>query len=214
MIRAYSELYLRNARSSLANSFDYAVHTLGYSLEEYYHMFTRCDLARKFEKGDPFLIAGKSGIELALLVVEKYTGRDAYKERIYHYGKSREYWAGWALAFYQWYTACSFLRLEEEIPISSILDMYDKYHEMDIMHFVDRLNEIRQAGCMVTYLKKYRELRGISQSELSNMTGIPLRTLQHYEQGSKPLEKANFTYVFSLAKALDCKPEELITMEG
>ncbi len=210
MIRAYNELYLGNARSSLANSLDYAVYSLGYPLEEYYGMFIRSDLAGRFEKGDPFLLAGKSGVELALLVVEKKTGVYEYKERVLHEGKSREYWAGWALAYYQWHTACSFLRLEEEVPIMSVLDMYDKYHEMDILQFVDRVNELRQGRRFTTYLKKYRELRGYSQSELAALTGIPLKTLQHYEQGNKSLDKANVSYVFSLARALDLKPEELV----
>ena len=89
------------------NSLDYGVITLGYDLETFYNMFLNCDLLDRFERGDPFLIAGHSGVEMALLVVEKHTGKNEYKERIYVDGKSREYWCGWALAFYQWYTVCS-----------------------------------------------------------------------------------------------------------
>ncbi len=210
MIRAYSELYLKDARCALANSLDYAVHTLGYAPEEYYTMFIKSDLSAKFEKGDPYIVSGRSGVELALMVIEKNTVRYEYKERIYHDGKSREYWAGWTLAYYQWYTACSFFVLEKSVPIVTVLSMYDKYHEMDIMQFVDRISEMRQKNRANTYLKKIRESRGFSQRELSMLTGIPLKTLQHYEQGTKPLEKANVSYVLTLSKTLSCPMEELL----
>ncbi len=114
MIRAYSELYLSDARRSLANSLDYAVYTLGCSLSDYYDLFVNSDIATRFEKGDPFIISGHSGIELALMVISREWKEPGYRERIYHTGKSPEYWAGWALAFYQWYSACSFSTMNRE----------------------------------------------------------------------------------------------------
>ncbi len=210
MIPAYSKLYLSDARRTLANSLDYAVNTLGFEISEYYNVFISSDICSRFETGDPFIISGKSGIELALMVASRINDKIEFIEQVNADGKSREYWAGWALAFYQWNTSCSLKLVNQEVPITDILAMYDKYHEMDIMHFVDRINELRQAVRCMTYLKKYRELRGFSQSELASMTDIPLKTLQHYEQGDKSLAKANASYVISLAKVLDCKPEILI----
>lgn len=210
MIHAYNEVYVSDARRTLANSMDYAVHTLGYSLEEYYKMFVQSDIAYRFANGDPFYISGCSGIELALSVVEKNTGRYEYKERLYGPGKSKEYWTGWAIAYYQWHCGCDFLRLEKEIPISTVFLMYDKYHEMDITHFVERMDELRQSTRAMSYLKLLRQKMGYSQSELSKLTDIPLKTLQHYEQGDKDLSKANVGYVLRLSKALSCTPEDLI----
>ncbi len=209
MIRAYDEMYLGNARSILADCMDYATYTEGYDPAMFYNMFIKCDIARRFEKGDPFIVSGMSGAELALRIIEKHTGRYAPVTRVYHNGKSREYWAGWAVAYYQWYSACNLIRLEEIAPFDSILLMYDKYHEMDIMHFVDRIEEIRRAGRLNSYLKMYRERMGFSQSELANTAEIPLKTLQHYEQGTKSLAKANASYVLSLARVLGCRAEEL-----
>ena len=210
MIRAYDEMYLRNARSLLADCLDYATYTEEYEPAVFYNMFIKCDIARRFEKGDPFILSGISGVELALRVIEKNTGRYEPRTRVYHSGRSREYWAGWAVAYYQWYSACNLIRLEELIPFESILLMYDKYHEMDIMHFVDRVEEIRRVARLNSYLKMYRERMGFSQSELANKTGIPVKTLQHYEQGTKSLAKANASYVLSLARTLGCRPEELV----
>ena len=210
MIRAYSELYLRNARSLLADSIDYATYTEGYGSNEYYNMFIKCDLARKYEKGVPSIVSGMSGTELALRVIEKYTGKYIPRDRTYHNGRSPEYWAGWAIAYYQWYTSCNLQNLEEQVPFTSILAMYDKYHEMDIMHFVDRIEQVRAGMRLNSYLKQFRERAGLSQSELSELAGVPVKTLQHYEQGTKSLAKANATYVLSLARILGCRPEELI----
>ena len=210
MIPAYSKLYLSDAQRALANSLDYAVNTLGLEVSEYYHLFISSDICSRFETGDPFIISGKSGTELALMVASRVNDKMEFTDRVNTDGKSHEYWAGWAIAFYQWYTSCSLKLLNQEVPITNILAMYDKYHEMDIMHFVDRINELRQAARCMTYLKKYREMRGFSQSELASMAGIPLKTLQHYEQGYKSLAKANASYVISLAKVLGVKPEMLI----
>ena len=210
MIRAYSELYLADARRSLANCFDYAANTMHIPLCDFYMMFAGSDIAPRFEKGDPFIVSGKSGIELALLIIGKNTGKIVYTPRILTNGKSREYWAGWALAFYQWYSNISFSRINDAVPITVILDMYDKYHEMDIMQFTDRMNELRAGNRLGCYLKKYREQKGFSQSELAHLTNIPLRTLQHYEQGTKSLERANVSYLVALSKALDCEISELL----
>ncbi|MBR6158987.1 MAG: helix-turn-helix transcriptional regulator [Lachnospiraceae bacterium] len=210
MIRAYDELYLTDARRTLANCFDYAAGSLKIPLEDFYIMFAQSDIAIRFEKGDPFVFSGHSGVELALMVISKRTGKYEYKDRIYKDGRSKEYWAGWAIAFYQWYSSCSFMRLCEDVPVREILNMYEKYHEMDIMHFVDRINEIRQGIRLNSYLKKLRQMQGYSQSELAALTGIPVRTLQHYEQGTKSIEKASASYVLALSRALECSPDELI----
>ena len=90
--------------------------------------------------------------------------------------------------------------------------MYDKYHEMDITHFADRIDEIlRQKERLGAYLKLLREARGYSQSDLSRAAGIPLKTLQHYEQGTKSLARAYAVYVLSLASVLGCDPAELLS---
>ena len=77
MIRAYDEIYLSDARRVLANSLDYAINTLGYSLEDYYVMFIQSDVANRVASGDPFFVSGRSGIELALLVIEKKNGKSS-----------------------------------------------------------------------------------------------------------------------------------------
>ena len=59
-------------------------------------------------------------------------------------------------------------------------------------------------------LKHYRTEAGLSQSQLAEKVGISFRTLQDYEQGRKPLEKAAAITVLTLARILHCTVEDLI----
>ena len=88
--------------------------------------------------------------------------------------------------------------------------MYDKYHELDVSRFVESANEIRMQQRCMTYLKKLRQNAGYSQSELANITSIPVKTIQQYEQRQKNINKASADYVIRLSKALNCAPDMLL----
>ena len=60
--------------------------------------------------------------------------------------------------------------------------MYDIYHEMDITHFIDTINELWDNYYKETNLKRLRKLAGLSQRELSELSGVPLRQIQLFEQ--------------------------------
>lgn len=59
-------------------------------------------------------------------------------------------------------------------------------------------------------LKKMRQAKGLSQTQLAEKTGLNVRTLQHYEQGSKIFDHARLDTILKCAIALDCKIEDLI----
>ena len=62
----------------------------------------------------------------------------------------------------------------------------------------------------VAILKRLREERGMSQSDLSLVSGVPIRSIRAYEQGSVDLCKAQGDTLYSLAKALGCSTDTLI----
>lgn len=62
-------------------------------------------------------------------------------------------------------------------------------------------------------LKKIRVQQGLSQSLLSKKANVSLRSLQAYEQDDRDLNKAQAETVYKLAKALNCKMEELINIQ-
>lgn len=141
MAYAYDELYLRQARTSLARMLDYAVNDLGFELNYFWELFLTSGIAKKFGEGDCSLIAGRSGVEIAYMVLENSGIPNQYIKPKYTSYRSREYWTGWAIAWYQWKKGLSFEAITALVPISDIRALYDPYHEMDIRQLEDRLDE-------------------------------------------------------------------------
>ncbi len=137
---AYDRTYLERAKISFGRMLDYAVYDLKYDLSTFWEMFLSSPISKQFERGNVSVLAGRSGVELALMVcgIEKDYPKPFFSEQ-----RSREYWLGWALAHYQWMTGLSFSQITEYISIDEIRGMYYPYHEMDIRQFCDKLDEMR-----------------------------------------------------------------------
>jgi transcriptional regulator with XRE-family HTH domain len=61
-------------------------------------------------------------------------------------------------------------------------------------------------------LSKVRKQRGMSQNQLAKASGISVRTIQHYEQGERDINKASSETIYKLAQALSCDSSELLTI--
>lgn len=59
-------------------------------------------------------------------------------------------------------------------------------------------------------LKRIREDQNISQGKLSEISGVNIRMIQHYEQGVKDINKAQGITLHKIAQALKCNIEELL----
>lgn len=210
MIHAYHKVYLEKARNNLGRMLDFATYDLGYDPCTFFDLFMNSGLAKGFEKGEFHLTVGMSGVELAYRVLELTNHQVEYPKPRYTADRSPEYWAGWALAYYQWETAMPFLDILECVPLDDIIRMYSPYHEMDIRQFCERMNELYRKANPETRLKQIRQRAGLSQSELAEQSGVPLRTIQQYEQRQKSINKAQAEYLVLLAKALNCNAEDLI----
>lgn len=210
MIHAYDKTYLELARTSLGRMLDFGVYDLKYDISDFFDKFIKSGLADKFGNGDTATLAGKSGVELAYEVLERSgeNARDIKPQ--FSVSRSEEYWTGWALAYYQWKTSLPFAEIIKYIPITEIKALYTPYHEMDIRHFVDKMNELYKLAKPETNLKIYRKRANLSQKELAEISEIPLRTIQHYEQRQKNINKAQAEYLVKLSKALNCSVENLL----
>lgn len=210
MIRSYDEAYLEVARISLGTMLDFAVNQMGQDLERFWQAFLDSGLSDRFGRGDYQIIAGRSGVELAYNVRE-LSGEDPSQLISYEpsLDRSPEYWLGWALAYYQWVTVMSFREITDTVSIGRILDLYNPYHEMDILQFCDRMDQLcgREE---VSRLQLRRNMADLSQSELSALARVPLRTLQKYERKERDLSMASFETVYRLAQVLCCDPLDLV----
>lgn len=61
-------------------------------------------------------------------------------------------------------------------------------------------------------LKNIRTQRGYNQKQLSEISGVNLRMIQHYEQGVKDINLAQSTTLYKLAQALECSMEDLLEL--
>lgn len=59
-------------------------------------------------------------------------------------------------------------------------------------------------------LKTMRQAAGLSQSQLAEKANLNVRTLQHYEQGSKIFDHARIDTILRVCLALNCKFEDVI----
>ena len=50
---------------------------------------------------------------------------------------SKEYWVGWALAYYQWYSNRSFNDIFNAVSYEELERMFYPLHEADITKFID-----------------------------------------------------------------------------
>jgi DNA-binding transcriptional regulator YiaG len=209
-IRAYQETYLHKAQASLGNPFDYAINSCEIPGEDFVKFFTASSVSKRMENGEPAFLAGKSGIEIAFDVVFETTGKQLNKAPQEHIGRSREYWIGWAVCYYQWYSARSFSDIFKTLSFDDLQNMYYTLHEADITKFVDIVDEKIRERFKDTNLKRIRTSYGCTQAKLSEQSGVSLRSIQMYEQRNKDINKASAEALYRISKILGCTVEDLL----
>ena len=184
-MNAYPETLLPNARSQLADAVDYAVIDLGIPIDEFFSLFAASDWARRIERGDRSTILGISGIELARNILAEKTGAREFKTARESLRRTKAYWTGWVLAYYQWKSNRTFKEILRALPASTVEQMYSVYHEAP-------------------------EERFASTADDMEMSGVGLRSIQMYEQRRKSINRAEAESVLRLARALGCEIEDIM----
>ena len=210
MTRAYREIYLSNAQSALGDAFDYAINVCKLPGETFTKLFVASSISKRMENGEPAILSGKSGIEIAIDVICETTGKLFDLEPESDIYRSIAYWIGWAVAYYQWYSGRRYSEIFKALPYEKLQQMYYTLHEADITKFVEIADERINDCFKDTNLKRLRHAYGCSQAELAQKSGVSLRSIQMYEQRRKDINKASVETIYSIAKALGCTVEDLI----
>ena len=205
---AYSQLYLSKASRAVGNMLHDAVIKFGMDGEDFLKRFIQSDVAEEIESGNPKYIAGKSGLELFLEVMEKTTGKAYDTKLIESYERSPVYWVGWMLTHYQWYSGRTFKSILDTVPYNELLGLYGTLHEADIEKSYEVLDAHFEKS--ESKLKTARKHCGLTQEELAGESGVSLNTIRAYERKGKDINKAQFDIVLRLAKALKCDITELL----
>ena len=202
MIHAYNEIYLNTVMKNLAALFDLAINAEGYSPDEFARIFSESDIALGIQAGSPNMLAGKSATELLIEII----GKDLEYTSI-PLDRTPEYWAGWVLAYAQWYLNKSFSEILAVMPFIRLVGMYYPYHEADEMKTIEVIQGLFP---QTSALKTLRQKRKLTQEQLATLSGVNVRTIRSYEQKTNDLAKAQGETLLMLAKALDCSVEELL----
>jgi len=210
MIHAYRQYYLEDAMGVLGAAVEAAVHLFEVPLERFWPVFLSSRQARRFAVGDPFVIAGQSGWELAERVLSE--AGVSFSRRVPHGLRARtpEYWAGWALAQYQWYRGFSFAEIETFAPMTDVVRLYSPYHEMSIPAFHEELDRRYRERHPETRLKELRKAAGLTRDELAALSQVSSRLIEQYEQRRRDINAARADAFLNLAQSLGCDPASLI----
>ena len=208
-MHAYSETYVSDAQDVMGVMLDYGTRICHLDLRDFYNRFLSLPLAEAFGTGHPRFVAGLSGIELGMRVVAQ-SGQSCPEETDYRFPFDRPeiYWTGWFMAYLQWYTGRSFASIDRGgLPIEKVLELFHPLHEADLSKCVEVATSYLKQG---SPLKSLRKSAGLSQEELAQQSGVSLRMIRAYEQGSQDIQCAESHTVLQLARSLHCKPERLI----
>ena len=212
----YPEMYLKYSTELLGGLLAYASNTVppfpGFSIDRLFTCFIVGGLASCFESGDPLILLGSTCKELYQKILISCgiepsdagmadTGPDSAVSR----------WCGELLAYYQWYKNISFSEILNSLSYGRLFALYPEFHAMPLKEASDlidsRLSRRRAAS---TKLQAYRKRFGLSQRELSEASGVNIRTLQQYETGGKDINRAAVEKVISLSRILHCRSERLL----
>jgi DNA-binding transcriptional regulator YiaG len=199
--------------NNLGDMFDYVINDCGFDGDGFMNHFIVSGVADVFERGNPKYVAGLSGPELASEVMFRTQRSRLQKRPSEAVDKSPEYWAGWVLAYYQWYTSSRFSDMRKNgLTMTHALSLYPTLHEADLSKFVDvaerQINAAAAAG--VSNLKRIRGASGMTQKKLAEESGVALRMIQLYEQRKQDINKAQVIAITRLARALGCEAEDLL----
>jgi DNA-binding transcriptional regulator YiaG len=202
--------------NNLGDMFDYAVNDCEFDPEEFFDHFIISGVAEAFEKGNPKYVAGLSGPELASEVIYRTLRSRPDAPSSENVDKSPEYWAGWILAYYQWYTIRRFSDMKKSgLTMERVLSLYPTLHEADISKFVAVADQIirKNNAAGIHNLQRIRKASGMTQKKLADTSGVTLRMIQLYEQREKDINKAQAITLTKMAHVLGCEVEDLLEKE-
>lgn len=194
---------------TLGGAVEHATLLCGVNGQEFLDLFVISGIADEFGKGNVKYISGMSGIELARHILEKCGKKSSCVSELPYIDYPPEYWIGWILAYYQWYSGKTFASICKKISFETLYNSYGVLHEADPHKAVEIFNRIMQKKDE-TNLARFRKERGLSQSQLARAAGISIRSIQLYEQRKTDINKAQYNHLKAISKILGCVPEDLL----
>ena len=159
-----------------------------FSIENINDILIKSDLLDCFEHNHPELFLNMTFEEIS----EKL---GAGKIKFYEDLNEELYWSGFQYMNIFLNKMVPLKRLLIMIPISSMIEKFKVYHEMNDTEMLKAYDAFSETGI----LRKLRKQSGHSIRELSYITGIPENSLKRYEKNNDYLLNASFENIYSLS---------------
>ncbi|MBQ9444807.1 MAG: DUF3990 domain-containing protein [Lachnospiraceae bacterium] len=233
-----SSRYLKEAMRCLGEFTGYVSAVSPYSSpDNALDIFSVSRYARLFEEDDPKVICGLSGMELHHKVMEEAgLGRDDWEDKGYdRLETGPAYKAGCMLAYFQHESHMSFSEILSAVSFAGIQaqcgdpeDPEDSEDHGDpgdgsteeTAVMISRRDAARISARIAARiaarkpsssdLQTRRKRLALSQKELSDLSGVNLRTLQQYEIKDKDINRAAAATVYDLSRALYCNVTNIL----
>lgn len=209
MTRAYDEIYLDDAMENLGSALEYAVLVADLGGQEFLDLFIATEIADEFGMGNVSYISGMSGIELCRIILRECGLPLPEETGISHIDYPAEYWVGWILAYYQWYTGKTFSTICRRLRFAELGQLYDVLHEADPSKAVSVFDAMMSVK-YETNLAVLRKNRDLTQDELARRVGVSIRSIQLYEQRQSDINRAKHHHLQSIARVLGCNIEDIL----
>jgi len=205
---AYQKSKLNDAQYLLGDYFNIAINNYYLTPETAYNKLLISRYSQLIEKGNSYVIMGKTGYELFYDVMNETSQTPMKIKKVNIKQNTKENWAGWILAYLQWSTARSFDNIGEILPFEKVIRMYSPYHEMDERNFVEDVNE--KYFLKETNISRIRKRNKFTQKELAQKAQVSIRTIQMLEQRQNDINKTKAINLFNISKVLNCTMEDLL----
>lgn len=210
MRTSYPQCYIDDFSDTCGYMFQYVKKDCGIDPDDFFDWLIMSRVANQIQLGNPRFIAGMSGPDIARDVFVKTFGREFGVEPQYHTMLEADFWVGSILAYYSWYSGMSFAQMRSfGIKPSVIAKLYQENRD-DRQKLMEAMMGIVEKNRDASSLTYFRKLAGLTQKQLSESSGVPLRMIQLYEQGQNDLCKAKAETVLKLADVLKCSVGQLL----
>ncbi|MBR4686485.1 MAG: helix-turn-helix transcriptional regulator [Candidatus Methanomethylophilaceae archaeon] len=203
MIHPYSETYLDLVQRNVGVVFDLLLRQERMDESEFSRLFSGSEVAQGIESSHPDFLAGRSGQELASIIIDRPI---RYPDG-YVMIAGPEYWTGFVVAYLQWKFFRPFSIILERYPVSMFLDNYERLHSSSLDYIADEIGTYLVEDNII---KTRRKALGYTQSELAGFANMNIRTLRGYEQGTLDIGKAAGDTLYNLSRSLGCSIEDLL----
>lgn len=126
---AYDKFFLRFVTNNIGEMCEFAVKVMGYPLDLFLGMFAKSFVGKRLGEGDPIIMNGKVGTELAYEVEREFKGCIVFRgHEIPGFSKENPIFQfGRSLAYCQWYMNRSY---EDILSYATVYELFDIYLSM------------------------------------------------------------------------------------